>query len=327
MCWQEKGHLLPYRAFDTLRMLFPYLDMVEWQGGEVLLVDYFKDIFTEISRYPQVTQRIHTNGMALDRDWIELIVSTGSQVNLSVDALEKSTYENIRKGASFDLLIKNLQMIAARSKDRGKKTHVSVNTVIMKRNYRTFESLPQFCKEYGISEVRFDFLKSKPEAGEGFLSCPSEEKGIPVSYAFFKEEDVVVHGNAAEKAYLKEQIAVLEERFRELGIDFECTFRSLLADTILKKEEKTLRKPCVEPDLLKCYSPWERLFIDFYGDVRPDCMCTLPVGNILNDEIGAIWNSTGMQEYRRRILEGRFSGWCTDVCVEGVVERCKFDSA
>ena len=75
---------------------------------------------------------------------------------------------------------------------------------------------------------------------------------------------------------------------------------------------------------VKCPHPWERIFIDYHGKVKPDCWCDNPVGNILENQIDEIWNNKEMQTYRQRIIEGSSRGWCSDICVANAVEAKKF---
>jgi sulfatase maturation enzyme AslB (radical SAM superfamily) len=82
-------------------------------GGEVFLVDYFKDLFAKASSYPNIDQSIITNGLLIDSQWLDIL--SGSRVNLtfSIDTVVKKTYEHIRQPAVFEDLLDNLGMIHA----------------------------------------------------------------------------------------------------------------------------------------------------------------------------------------------------------------------
>jgi tetratricopeptide (TPR) repeat protein len=65
---------LPKERLDEIISLFPYLERVMWQGGEVLFLPYFKDILKHALNYPNMRQSLITNFQLADEEIIELIV-------------------------------------------------------------------------------------------------------------------------------------------------------------------------------------------------------------------------------------------------------------
>jgi MoaA/NifB/PqqE/SkfB family radical SAM enzyme len=70
-----------------------------------------------------------------------------------------------------------------------------------------------------------------------------------------------------------------------------------------------------------CYWPWQFLFIDWGGRVRPQCFCPKPVGNIHHNTLEEIWNSEMIQAYRQRIFDNDCHNWCDNRCVSGKMPK------
>jgi MoaA/NifB/PqqE/SkfB family radical SAM enzyme len=322
MCLQEKGHSLPFEVFDKLRSLFPYLELIDWQGGEVFLIDYFKDLFQEIKTYSNIKQRVYTNGITIDKEWANILSSSHTEVTISIDAVTKKTYESIRRGAKFEDLLNNVETLNAICDENKSYIKLCINTVVMKRNLKELNLFPAFCKKYKIGYVRFDFLKFDNQLLETGFTNRSRRRKKTNPIQISKEDIFIKKDNTAIK-YLKDNLVNIENEFKELGIEFDYTFKPFLNqdDNNPKKTVKNKKDAKVE---LKCPYPWERIFIDYLGRIKPDCWCDIPVGNILDAQIDDIWNNQKMQIYRQRIMEGSPRGWCTDICVANAVEAKKF---
>ena len=68
---------------------------------------------------------------------------------------------------------------------------------------------------------------------------------------------------------------------------------------------------------LFCHVPWQRLYIDNRGFVRPECQCPVDcsIGNIKEQSIAEMWNGEKMIEYRKRILSNGIKGFCNLDCL------------
>ena len=64
------------------------------------------------------------------------------QIHISIDGATASTFEDIRTGARFEVLMRNLQTLGDRKRERGtKKPLLQFNVTLMRRN---IEDLPAF---------------------------------------------------------------------------------------------------------------------------------------------------------------------------------------
>ena len=77
---RDKPLTLPFHLVERTFELFPFLEKVAWQGGEVFLLDYFKRLFLKTAGYPNILQHITTNGLLVDKDWAKLF----SQSNVTL---------------------------------------------------------------------------------------------------------------------------------------------------------------------------------------------------------------------------------------------------
>jgi len=158
MCSRVLGEniIIPFEVIKKTVEIFPFLEEIEWQGGEVFLVKYFKKLYQIAAEYPNITQKITTNGLLLDESWARLLCDSKVSLNFSIDAVTKNTYEEIRKGAEFEKLTENLDII---NKYNSGKINTSLNCVIMEQNFRELNLFPKFLKRYQINSVSFNIVK------------------------------------------------------------------------------------------------------------------------------------------------------------------------
>ena len=81
---------LPFEAVKKVYSLLPHMEKVDWQGGEVFLLDYFRELFETVSGYPGIMQEIMTNMLLIDRDWARMLVRSNLLLVCSIDAVKKA---------------------------------------------------------------------------------------------------------------------------------------------------------------------------------------------------------------------------------------------
>jgi MoaA/NifB/PqqE/SkfB family radical SAM enzyme len=300
MCERKSSNFtLPEKTIEQIVEFFPYLDLIMWQGGEVFMVDYFKEFFQEASRYPQLTQEINTNGLLITEEWAETIARTNTRLIFSIDSTDKNTYEYIRRGAKFETLIRNANLIKE-AKQRHNKidTMDIINIVVMRSNYQHLDSFIDFALQYGFGGLNFMYMNGN--------ICP--------------EENIFSPADRQAQDYLRRCISQIIKRANTLGINVSCDFASSLFNggpSTLKESISSQR------DGLFCLLPWRSLFIDGTqeGNVYPECLCRVPVGNVFKEPLGDIWNSENMQLYRKKIINCDLENWCNSNCINGIVNK------
>lgn len=299
------GASIPYPVIKKIMSLLPFLEGINWQGGEVFLLDYFKELFTEVTRYSHIRQSIITNGLLINEEWVNLFANAHLNLTYSIDAVTKTTYEKIRRPARFESLQRSLQIVNELREHSKDQLKLSLNVVVMRSNYKELQLFPDFCKEYGFSCIRFDYIRlGRPDLGS--------------------EEDIF-YANRDEEAleYLKITMPQIEQRSRDLNILCECTFKPLLSLSRSNSLTAFRSETCIEnehssafPGVLKCKVPWRAIWIDIgpIGDVRPGCLCPHSIGNIFDSSLEEVWNSDTMQLYRKKLKEEGISNWCSQDC-------------
>jgi radical SAM protein with 4Fe4S-binding SPASM domain len=110
------------------------------------IVKFFSDEGCEIELVTNAT--VINDGLAL-----ELAKCNVTNVTLSLDSTDKSTYEYIRRGADFDVVKKNILGLCKAL--RGKSAYFRINMVLTRSNVGQLKDMIDFAEEHGIDFVSF----------------------------------------------------------------------------------------------------------------------------------------------------------------------------
>jgi len=295
----KTDNTIPFEAIKQIYNFLPYLEWIDWQGGEVFVIDYFKELFLKAAAYPRITQDIITNGLLIDEEWAEIIVQNNVLLTYSIDSIRKETYEQIRRGARFEELIKSIEIINKYKERYNSKIRLLLNAVVMKCNYQELYLFPEFCRKYGFAHLRFDYLRHEVATDEDLFTNP--------------EMSII--------AEIKDACAEIGLKCRDFGIYFTHSLHSFLSPHRGSVKPQDDSVPFIPP----CKSPWRKLTIEDSGGVRVDCKCPRIVGNIIETPLEEIWNSEAMQEYRSAILTGQMQNLCSTICLNNAVESNFFE--
>lgn len=290
MCPREDhDYALPYEVFEKISYLYPYLELINWGGGEVFQIDYFKKLFRRASSYPQIRQSITTNGLLIDEEWAELLVKNNVHLTYSIDGLTREIYEYVRKGARFDQVIENIEAINKKRRRHNSQIELMINVVVMKSNYRQLHLFPEFCRRYNFQHLRFEYQRP--------VVVPEED-----IFTARKDSDAI--------GYLRDIMPKVKNECEVSGIKLESCIEPFLNH---RSDYLTDSKSLI----LNCRIPWRKLLIDggSNGKITPDCLCTRQLGNILDDNIEDVWNNEIMQQYRKNILGRTTDDWCAEACL------------
>ncbi|OGL45354.1 MAG: hypothetical protein A2161_12975, partial [Candidatus Schekmanbacteria bacterium RBG_13_48_7] len=258
--WNENGEL-----FSSPHVL-KYLDLIK------------------ISGVPR--NFVSTNFLRVERHLETLLECNITQLNISIDAASETTYEKIRQGAQWKLLIKNLTYLRNLKKERVHNFPRVVFTFIpMNLNLAEIPEFINFSHEFGADEIQF--LKLAP-AYTGWDQIPisqSEKEllskasiigknlGISVKHTFFHESEF----NSVSE--------------HETGsIDEEIAFTPI--------------RPEIDLSMPFCNSPWQETVIEADGVVRPCCHIGQPFGDLKKETFEEIWNNTLFCQLRQSVMEG-----------------------
>jgi MoaA/NifB/PqqE/SkfB family radical SAM enzyme len=316
MCtvWQNNWDIPEKTIKETIR-LFPYLEKVFYQGGEVFLSPYFEEILDKAMLYPNLRQDINTNGLLIDKRWAEKLVKVNANIIFSIDGVTKETYEHVRRGAKFENLLKSIQILneyrdgaAKNNSCELRRCSTVINLVVMKSNYHELPDFVDFARQY-----RFDRLQVTPV-----------DIGNSENIFRFKDGKALnfIHDVMPEMLKKGDDYGVSVLNWLPMSGEYAQDRQAGCIQNQVATENDPGHNRCSSrPNRLSCYWPWQFLFIDWGGKVRPQCFCKKGAGNIQDESIEEIWNNQIMQEYRRRLFINDCEHWCDNRCTSGDIPK------
>ena len=319
--WKNKWDL-PYKTAKEVMENYPYMERLVWLGGEVFLYKHFEEMFDEACKWNNLKQQIITNGFVLNEKWMNKIIKAeNTELTFSVDGVTKEVYEEIRQGSNFERVISNIRYIFNLKKSLGIKKDIRMNSVIMKTNYKQIYDLLELAHNEGFNQLSLMALH--------FDSAPNEN----IFYGETRDQEAL--------NYVYKAIPVLKERAKKYGVDLDIllpcgdeSFEEVVAkqnnkeaDLKIEKEQEEKRVEVkVEPkkeikleegieepkdvivpiNRVCCKMPWNYMMICDDGNVLLTGSCVKRIGNIYENSINEIWNSTVAQEYRKLMIEKKF---------------------
>lgn len=284
---------LSKRALVNIYELLPYLERIDWQGGEIFLIDYLKDVFRDMQGYPNIIHQITTNGLLLDEEWISLLLNLNVRFIFSIDSVMPEKYEYIRRGARFGDLILKIELLNTIEQRLQKKFNKEISVVVMRSNFNELELFIDFAREYHFNIIEF----------------------YPVCH-INSDENIFKNMTPDTRLVLKTKI----ENIKRLGRESNISINDRLPTTY-SMDTPYFVTDGSKSERLFCSLPWTSLWIDAWrnGDITPHCMCEKALGNINNDSILKFWNNHGMIIYRRNMLYNNLN-LCSEDCISGMTD-------
>jgi molybdenum cofactor biosynthesis enzyme MoaA len=138
----------PYdQAFvDQLSEYIPHLERANFLGGEPFLINVYYDIWDKIVDIkPKLNIYVQTNGTVLNNRVKQLLEKGNFSIGVSLDSLQKDTYEMIRKNAKFDTVYENVQWYKDYCKRNG--SYFGISVCAMPQNWTELPDMVRFANE------------------------------------------------------------------------------------------------------------------------------------------------------------------------------------
>lgn len=167
----------PYDSafLEQIEDFLPHLSKASFLGGEPFLVGVYGDIWDRLMEVnPQVQISITTNGTILTPRVRRMLDKLRCHIVISIDALERDTYEAIRKNARHEQVMENLQYFLAAKRARG--TGVSLAVCPMVRNWKELSGILEFCDRHEM-QLHFNTVFRPADVSLGGLPS-SELQGV-----------------------------------------------------------------------------------------------------------------------------------------------------
>jgi len=250
-------------------------------GGEPLLREELFSLLKDLDQSPVVEELgIITNGLLFDQDVIQRLskFSKLRKIKVSLDGPDEETNDSIRQEDTFDRVVKNISLIREKS-----SFEIILMLTVMRRN---FESLPAF------------FTLSQELGTDGFII----ERFIPWGRGRERMDEVLSKEEWRELIGTLSSLFLIDDKNALLPYQaFQVNFNG--------EEPELLGAPCVIGRDGLCIMP--------DGIVFPCRRFPIPVGNLMNESLKEIWESSSLldQLRKKKNLKGR--------CGKCEIEDCR----
>ncbi len=156
--WKEDGSDMTMETYRALLPIFPEIEAVNIIGiGEPLLNENVIEMIRLGKEHlpPNGAFSLTTNATLLDDTMAKQLVSSGlDDIVVSIDAATSGTYNEIRKDASLDQVLTNVERLNKAKKKLGIQTpRIGFEFVAMKRNISELPQVVDLAARYGISFI------------------------------------------------------------------------------------------------------------------------------------------------------------------------------
>jgi GT2 family glycosyltransferase/MoaA/NifB/PqqE/SkfB family radical SAM enzyme len=304
---------MPQQLLRRLGALLPTaVRLVPFGGGEPLVYPHLMEV-VEIAKRQGVNVSFNTNGMLLTQELSHRLIDLEVDlVGVSVDAGTKVAFEGIRRGASFQRIIANLEFLAAEKRRQQRAApQVAVSCVLMKDNLPDIPELIRVCRSVGVTTLCIEQLD--PPA-------PSWDNGY---HQFFEQQSLPGRATgelasaleACDRAAEREGVSVFP------ADAFSRRYRPVAAPEPQREEDSTGdagRAPQTSAPL--CTMPWTSLYVSPTGLVQTCCLGPRTLGNLAERDLHEVWNGPEFQDLRARLLNGDLLPTCAS-CIEARKNR------
>ena len=320
-CYQAKNGdnlLRPAAIGRELRRefmaMYPYLDTLRIQGGEVFAIPEFQDLVDDVASVAaRPLLSISTNGTLIDDVWAERMVRVPFRaVTISIDAAHAATFARLRRGADLATVLANVARVQEWKRRLG-TTMPSLDSffVIMRSNFREIPDYLELMKELGIGEVALQTMEVNRENS-------SREPGLEQREAILDPAEVQELHSVLKSTFARYQGAFGMIRVSGVRVLFDAHG---LDSSFLEEEQCSLYP---ESDVFDrggdgfalCPNPWTTLFVAENGNVHL-CFLSEPIGNLYETPLSRLWNSPAAVAKRSDIVAGRYTAsgcsqrWCS----------------
>lgn len=142
----------PELFLEQLTPFLPHLEEMRFIGGEPFLMKvhyYIWDKVLEVN--PDIKLNVLTNASILNQRVKSLLEKGNFKISVSIDSLEKETFESIRKNGNFDTVMKNILFFKKIMDERGHT--MNFNLCVMRQNWQEIPQYFKYCNENNIKVI------------------------------------------------------------------------------------------------------------------------------------------------------------------------------
>lgn len=129
---------------EQLIPFLPHLQDAKFLGGEPFLIPIYYQIWDKIAEHnPKIKVHITTNGTVYNNKVRSVLEKLRCGIIMSIDSIEKETYESIRVNANYDRVMENVQHFRAYARSTGNWFSFAVCPMVT--NWKEMPDLIRYC--------------------------------------------------------------------------------------------------------------------------------------------------------------------------------------
>ncbi|MFW5856621.1 MAG: radical SAM protein [Planctomycetota bacterium] len=269
-----------------------YVNSIRFLGGEAFVRPDFPEMM-DLCDARGISFIITTNGTFFTEEMVRRLEGYRNLggIVLSLDGPEAIHNAIRRRPFAFEKLIEGVRRFR-------RKELLSFNSVITAENIDQLEALLDVAADLGVRRLGFNL--------EGYLS-PADIEASTKAVRAWTGQEIDVGGNIHEDGEPPAPLAKLEERCRaalahaeQRGLEVSLEPRMFTRDLGLYVSGDTLGKGLICRDL----TTQPHCKVDPSGNVFPCEGIPTTFGNIFEESLPEIWNSSAYCEFRRRLANG-----------------------
>ena len=147
----------PYEEYqeEFISQLIPFIPLLKemrFTGGEPFLMEIYYKIWEKvIDINPKILISIISNGSILNNKVKKIVERGNFKISLSIDSLNKTTYEAIRINGKFENIIENAQYFQEICTKNGYV--MNYNICVMRQNYKEIPEYFEYCNLRDIKVI------------------------------------------------------------------------------------------------------------------------------------------------------------------------------
>ena len=129
-------------------------------SGEVFASSFLMSFIQQIplDNYPNLELIIQTNGLLVEKNWHKLngCINRIKNVTITIDAARADTYEKLRRGGSWQQLLKSMKFL--QDKKSSSEMTLTTRMVVQRDNYKQIKEFYDFSKNFNADLVEYSRL-------------------------------------------------------------------------------------------------------------------------------------------------------------------------
>lgn len=272
--------ILQSTIIDKLEKILPFVKVIVLHGnGEPFLKKKITEYLKQMSQYG-IKFIANTNLSIITDDLLEFFNTSFLELNISCDGHTKELYESIRRGLSYERIVKNIETVRKKCPDLTMKMSV----VVMRQNIMFLPELVDFAGEMGFNEIILNQL------------CVDEKNGNLQDAAYLYPDDLVKYTSLALEKGRQKNIKVI------------------VPYTLNPAEEVKTGESCNSTDVpCQGVCDWvvEGPYIDLRGNVALCCIKQKEsLGNLYERDFESVWNGEPYVKIRSQFRKGNIPVIC-----------------